>query len=146
MSDKDVSRGLANVVKNTGLKGRWQEIGKKPRVICDAGHNVDGITYAVKQLLDIPHTQLHIVFGMVDDKERSAILELLPHRASYYFCRPSVPRGLDAQKLKREAAGYGLFGNAYNTASEALAASKRRAKPTDLVFVGGSTFVVAEVV
>lgn len=145
-SEKDVRTGLANVVKNTGLKGRWQEIGKKPRVICDAGHNADGIKHAVRQLLEIPHTQLHIVFGMVDDKERSAILELLPQGASYYFCRPSVPRGLDAHKLKREAEGYGLFGNAYNSVKEALAASKRRAKPTDLVFVGGSTFVVAEVV
>ncbi len=145
LSDDVVRRGLANVVKNTGLKGRWQQIGQKPRIICDAGHNADGIKYIVKQLMNIPHTNLHIVFGMVDDKERVGILKLLPIKASYYFCRPSVPRGLDAQILQKEASGYGLHGKAYLTVSEALAESKSNAQPADLIFVGGSTFVVAEV-
>lgn len=146
LSEDTVRRGLARVIKNTGLKGRWQQIGKNPVIICDAGHNADGITYIVKQLMSIPHTKLHIIFGMVDDKERATILKLLPVNASYYFCRPSVPRGLDASNLQEEAARYGLNGKAYNTVSEALSESKTNAQPTDLIFVGGSTFVVADVV
>ncbi len=145
VSDDVAKKGLAKVSMNTGLKGRWQQIGQKPGIICDAGHNADGIRYNVKQLMSIPHTKLHIVFGMVDDKERAALLKLLPEKASYYFCRPSVPRGLDAQKLQQEAAGFGLKGKAYDTVKEALSQSKKSAQPTDLIFVGGSTFVVADV-
>ncbi len=146
LSDEDVKNGLKNVVRNTGLKGRWQQIGKRPGIICDAGHNVDGIKYIVKQLMNIPHAKLHMVIGMVDDKERTGMLKLLPKQATYYFCRPLVPRGLDAEKLRIEALAYGLHGKSCNTVKEALALAKHNAQPKDMIFVGGSTFVVAEAV
>lgn len=144
--DGAIIRGLRKVVKNTGLKGRWQQIGQRPRIICDAGHNPDGINYIADQLKTTPYEHLHMVIGMVDDKDRKAVLECLPKPASYYFCRPSVPRGLDPGVLASEAAAVGLQGKAYATVNEALQTARLKAAPDDLIFVGGSTFVVAEVV
>lgn len=146
VSEASIDRGLRHVVSNTGLLGRWQEIGRRPRVICDAGHNADGIKTIVKQLMDTPHNQLRLVFGMVDDKEKESILSLLPAKGTYYFCRPGVPRGLDAKKLAEAASLWGLKGKVYPSVADALAAAKRDAAGNDLVFVGGSTFVVAEAV
>ncbi len=141
-----IQSGLQNVVENTGLLGRWQQIGRRPDIICDAGHNAEGIGMVFDQLAGIPHHTMRVVFGMVDDKERASILALLPKRAVYYFCSPSVPRGLDAKKLASDAGFFGMCGKTFNTVQDALAAAKKDASPNDLVFVGGSTFVVAEVV
>ncbi len=146
VSHDAIHKGLQHVVENTGLMGRWQQIGKRPVIICDAGHNADGIRLVFSQLEKIPHNTLRVVFGMVDDKERASILALLPKRAVYYFCSPSVPRGLDAKKLASDAGFFGMCGKTFNTVQDALAAAKKDASPNDLVFVGGSTFVVAEVV
>ncbi len=140
-----IRRGLLHVVKNTGLKGRWQRIGKRPLIICDAGHNEDGIKQAMQQLAGIPRNKLLVVFGMVDDKNRAAILKQLSAEASYYFCKPHVPRGLDAKMLAKDASIRGLCGKVYDSVAEALNAAKKDASANDLIFVGGSTFVVAEV-
>lgn len=141
-----IREGLQNVVKNTDLLGRWQQIGRRPDIICDAGHNAKGIGMVFDQLARIPHHTMRVVFGMVDDKERAPIIALLPKQAVYYFCRPSVPRGLDAGRLAADAGFSGLHGKAFGTVIEALEAAKKDASPNDLIFVGGSTFVVAEVV
>lgn len=142
----ELLQALGNVVSLTGLKGRWQILDRHPLIICDTAHNSDGIALVMKQLLMLPFEQLHVVFGMVDDKDINAVLALLPPSAVYYFCRPIVPRGLDAQVLARAASGYGLKGVVYNSVKEALKQAKVNAGREDVIFVGGSTFVVAEVV
>ncbi len=141
-----VKNGLNHVVKNTGLLGRWQQIGKRPPVICDAAHNVDGIRRVMAQVASVPHSQTRMVFGLVDDKDRASILQCLPQHAHYYFCKPDIPRGLDAKKLASDASFFGLRGEVYHTVKDALAAAKRDASAKDLIFIGGSTFVVAEVI
>lgn len=146
VSDKAIADGLARVMKNTGFKGRWYQIGRRPRIICDTGHNADGIKLVLQQLHAVEYDQLRMVIGMVDDKDVNAILKLFPEGAKYYFCKPDVPRGLDPQKLMQAANSAGLNGKAYLSVKEALAAAKNDAGNRDLIFVGGSTFVVAEVV
>jgi len=146
LSEEAIREGLANVVKNTGLLGRWQIIGEKPLIICDTGHNEDGIKQILQQLSQTPYRRLHMVFGVVSDKDITTILSLLPKDAVYYFCKPNLPRGLNEEDLREQAQEFGLQGNAFPTVSEALEAAKKSADSDDLVFIGGSTFVVAEVV
>lgn len=140
-----IERGLQNVVANTGLKGRWQKLGENPFVICDTGHNKDGIALVVKQLGTIAYNQLHMVIGMVKEKDADSILALLPKNATYYFCQAKIPRAEDAYVLAAKAKSQGLLGWVIPDVNEALAAAKKAATPNDLIFVGGSTFVVAEV-
>jgi dihydrofolate synthase / folylpolyglutamate synthase len=137
---------LSDVSRITGLKGRWQIIGRKPLVICDTGHNKDGLAGISKQLQSYSYTRLRMVIGMVDDKDTEGILSCLPREAVYYFCRPDVPRGMDARELAGAAAGIGLKGRVFDSVRLALETARTEAATTDLVFVGGSTFVVAEVV
>jgi dihydrofolate synthase / folylpolyglutamate synthase len=145
IENKDILKGLKNVIKNTGLQGRWQVLAEKPLTICDTGHNKDGITNVVEQLQQIKFNKLHIVFGMVSDKDIPGILSLLPKDASYYFCKPDIPRGLDVSELKKEADALGFKGKTYDSVSLALKSARQHAKADDLIYIGGSTFVVAEV-
>jgi dihydrofolate synthase / folylpolyglutamate synthase len=147
VSDNALARGLKNVIKNTGLVGRWQILSQKPLVICDTGHNVDGIRSVMENINLTPHKNLHFVLGMMNDKDISGILTLLPsEKTTYYFCKPDVPRGLSVDDLEKEAARVGLKGIKFGSVREALSHAKSMAAEDDLVFVGGSTFVVAEVV
>ncbi|WP_430812100.1 MULTISPECIES: bifunctional folylpolyglutamate synthase/dihydrofolate synthase [unclassified Carboxylicivirga] len=139
-----VYQGLNNVVKNTGLLGRWQYLGYNPRIICDTGHNKDGIRMLVEQLLNTPHQKLHIVLGMVNDKDHEAVLKLLPQNAKYYFTKAAIPRSLAENQLKTMAATAGLIGDAYPNVNKAIEAAKKNATPNDLIFIGGSTFIVAD--
>ena len=140
-----VYEALAQVKKLTGLQGRWQTISLNPRVICDTGHNVAGMTEVLKNILVTPHAQLHFVIGMVKDKDISKILDLLPKEASYYFTQPNLERALPVASLEEQARAHGLHGTAFETVNAALTAAKQQARANDLIFVGGSTFVVAEV-
>lgn len=146
IADQVVYSALKNVKKLTGLQGRWQTVSKNPLVICDTGHNKAGLTEVVQNIKNTPHDQLHIVIGMVKDKDISGVLALLPKNASYYFCQPQLERALAANELAQQAAEFGLKGKTYASVAEALASAKQNAKPKDLVFVGGSTFVVAEMI
>jgi dihydrofolate synthase / folylpolyglutamate synthase len=137
-------RGLQNVVANTGLKGRWQKISEYPLVICDTGHNKDGIALVVKQLSTIAYSKLHVVMGIVRDKDAESVLALLPKSAAYYFCQAKIPRAEDAHSLAAKANAMGLHGTVVPDVNEALMAARKAAAPGDLIFVGGSTFVVAE--
>jgi dihydrofolate synthase / folylpolyglutamate synthase len=137
--------GFNKVVKNTGLQGRWQIINYSPKAICDVGHNIDGITNIIKMLANERFDNLHFVFGMVNDKESDKILLLLPKKATYYFCKPNIPRGLETKTLKDIASNYSLFGRKYESVKHAYSEALKCASKSDLVFVGGSTFVVAEV-
>lgn len=141
-----VYSALKNVKKLTGLQGRWQTVSKNPLVICDTGHNKAGITEVLQNIKNTPHEQLHMVMGMVKDKDISGVLALLPKTAVYYFCQPQLERALPATELATQASSFGLKGKTYTGVNEALAAAKQNANPKDLVFVGGSTFVVAEMI
>jgi len=137
--------GLENVTTRTGLAGRWQTIGANPRIICDTAHNEGGIREVVAQLRRTPFKKLHIVMGMVNDKEIAGVLALLPKEAIYYFTKASIPRALPEHQLMQMAAFFGLNGAAYEDVPSALQDAKLYADKDDLIFVGGSTFVVAEV-
>lgn len=146
VSPAAVMQGLSSAAQKTGLMGRWQILGINPLVVCDTGHNVDGIGYVVKQLELTPHRKLHFVLGMVSDKDVRGVLGLLPKNATYYFTKASIPRAMLETTLKELAAGFDLTGACYPNVLEAFEAAKKNAEPNDLVFIGGSTFVVAEVV
>lgn len=138
--------GLLNVVENTGLMGRWQILQHTPKIICDTAHNYEGLVLVVQQLLKESFKELHIVLGFVEDKKLEAILPTFPKQAHYYFCKPNILRGLEVDKLVVKALEYGLNGRTFPSVSDAYKSAKTQAKEDDLVFVGGSTFVVAEVV
>lgn len=146
VDEKAIREGIARVVKQTGLKGRWQVLSQKPLTIADTGHNEAGIKEVLSQLAEVPHIHLRFVLGMVNDKDISKILKLLPKKATYYFCKAAIPRALDKKELRAKAEKAGLKGKTYASVRAALKAAQNEAKAKDLVFVGGSTFVVAEVV
>jgi dihydrofolate synthase/folylpolyglutamate synthase len=146
ITQENIYRGLSEVVCSTGLMGRWQILGANPAVICDTGHNKEGVVELVKQIKQTPYEKLHVVWGMVSDKDVSSVLELLPQEACYYFVKPNIPRGLDAESLKQEAKKKGLEGDCYDKIEDAIKKAKKDAGANDLIFIGGSNFVVAEVV
>lgn len=144
ITSAQLMHGLENVVKQTGLKGRWQTIAESPRTICDTGHNIDGVKQILAQLSTLSFKHLHMVWGMVKDKDVSDILSILPRNASYYFCQAQIPRAMDANALLEKASHFGLRGEAISDVNEALNCARKNAQPGDLIFIGGSTFVVAE--
>jgi len=146
ISDGQIKTALSQVKKLTGLHGRWEILNHHPLTICDTGHNPEGITEVLKNIESTPHENLHIVMGVVNDKDISKILAMLPKHATYYFCRPDIPRGLDAEILQQKAETFSLHGEIYVSVKAALNAAQSHADKNDLVFVGGSTFVVAEIV
>lgn len=146
VSNEHLNYGLKNVVKNTGLKGRWQILQEHPKVICDTAHNKEGLSYVLKQLQNEEFNELHMVFGVVNDKDLGAILTILPKYATYYFCKPNIPRGMDANQLKVDFLEKGFFGDSYDSVNEALNSALQMAKTEDVIYIGGSTFVVAEII
>ncbi|MEC3906835.1 folylpolyglutamate synthase/dihydrofolate synthase family protein [Tamlana sp. 2201CG12-4] len=146
ISEQQLRTGLLHVVKNTGLLGRWQVLNTQPKVVCDTGHNREGLTYVMKQLSNETYNELHIVFGVVNDKDLDSIVDLLPKEAIYYFCKPNISRGLEADKLKKVFGVHNLCGASYGSVNEAYNAALKNANSNDLIFIGGSTFVVAEII
>ena len=145
ITQSHLNDGLCQIVKNTGLKGRWQVLGKKPWVICDTGHNEDGIKYIIDQINEYTFNQLYMVIGMVNDKEVGKVLDLLPKDAKYIFCQANIPRAMEAEILGLEAAAKGLEGIIIKDVNKAISRAKKDASANDLIFIGGSTFVVAEI-
>jgi len=143
--EEAIISGLSNVKLYTGFQGRWDIIGEKPRVICDTAHNSEGLSIVLKQLKMEKFLNLHIVLGVVSDKDLSKVLPLFPEEAVYYFVKPDVPRGLEVKLLQNEAAKFGLKGKSYLSVREAFLAAERNALDEDLIFIGGSNFTVAEV-
>lgn len=146
ISEENLKNGLLKVIENTSLLGRWQILSKQPKVICDTGHNKEGLTYTLKQLLQEKFCKLHFVFGVVNDKDLKDILPMFPKEATYYFCKPDIPRGLEATLLQKQCAKFSLKGQIYSSVKEAYNTALKSAAKDDLIFVGGSTFVVAEVI
>lgn len=141
-----IREGLLHVIKNTNFKGRWQILKEIPKVICDTAHNKDGLQVVLDQLANQSFKNLHIVLGVVNDKKLEELLPLFPKHANYYFCKPEIPRGLDKHELEVKANLFGLLGSTYESVNEAYLQAVSNAEKEDLVFIGGSTFVVAEVV
>ena len=141
-----IKNGIKHVKNNTGIRGRWETLGKKPWIIADTAHNKDGLIAVMQELKKIKCAELHVVLGVVNDKDVSAMLSLFPKNAHYYFCKPNIPRGLDADALRAQAEAINLCGKSYKSVKTALRAAKNKAHPKDLIYVGGSTFVVAEVI
>lgn len=146
INEKQIVVGLQNVVKNTGFKGRWQILSEAPKVICDTAHNKEGLTVVMQQLQKESYDQLHIVLGVVNDKKLDDILNLFPKNAHYYFCKPNIPRGLNQGELQRIARSFGLVGEVFDSVSNAYKIAFQNCTDQDLLYVGGSTFVVAEVI
>ena len=144
ISDAAIWSGLSHVCELTGLMGRWQILNEHPQIVCDTGHNVGGFQYIVPQLLAQSYKQLRFVFGMVGDKDVDAVLSILPTSATYYFTQAKIPRALNAETLKMHALNFGLCGETYPTVSDALKAAVCDADSNDFIFVGGSSFVVAD--
>ncbi|MGA1978706.1 MAG: folylpolyglutamate synthase/dihydrofolate synthase family protein [Bacteroidales bacterium] len=144
ISDEDITRGIGRTVTNTHLMGRWQILGTRPLVICDTGHNREGLEYVVRQISIMPAARLRMVMGFVADKDLSLVIPLLPKDAEYYFTRASIPRALDEKKLQSLASEAGLHGNSFPSVKEAIDAAMSDASGDDLVFIGGSTYIVAE--
>ncbi len=143
--NSSVFEGIANVSQLTGLRGRWEIMGYNPLVVCDAAHNVHGIMEVLEQIKATAYRKLHIVWGMVSDKDVDAVLGLLPRDAVYYFTRAGIPRALNEKILREKGSNAGLIGEAYQSVAAALQAAKENASGEDMIFIGGSTFVVAEV-
>jgi len=144
ITENQIKKGLLNVSSNTGFLGRWQVLGNSPKIIADTAHNAEGLTYVVNQLAKETYQKLHLVLGFVQDKDLEKIIPLFPEKAIYYFCKPNLERGLDASETQKTFEKFGLIGLAYSSVGEAFDAAKKTATTADLIFVGGSTFVVAE--
>ena len=139
-----IQKGLTNVCKNTGLMGRWQTLSTNPLIICDTGHNVGGWKYLAPQISSVPCDRLHIVFGMVDDKDIRNVLSMLPKNAVYYFTQANNHRAIPAQQVGELAKEYGLSGNTYPTVAQAYEEAKSSASENDFIFIGGSSYIVAD--
>jgi dihydrofolate synthase/folylpolyglutamate synthase len=146
ITEDHIKLALKQVQTLTGLHGRWETLSRDPLVICDTGHNEDGILEVLKNISEVQYDKLHMVIGMLKDKDIHKILALLPQNAIYYFCSPDLERAKPSGELKQEAADFGLYGQSYPTVAAALEASKQSAGTEDLIFIGGSTFVVAEII
>ena len=146
ISEENTKKGILNVVQNTNLQGRWQVLQENPKIICDTAHNAHGLEMVMDQLKKEKFNQLHIVLGVVNDKDLDSILPLFPKKAIYYFCKPKIERGLSAKILKEKASAYNLKGNTYNSISIAYKNALANSDSKDLIYIGGSTFVVAEII
>lgn len=146
IDDNHIMLGLKNVILNTGLLGRWQILKQKPFVVCDTAHNSHGLKVVVNQISKHQFETLHVVLGVVNDKDLDTILPLFPKNAKYYFCKPNLPRGLNAELLQDKAANFGLQGEVFDSVSSAYISALHVAQDADFIYIGGSTFVVAEIV
>lgn len=146
ITKKNISKGILNVRKNTGLIGRWYTLSQNPLVICDTGHNADGIKKIIKQIKETPYKNLHIVFGVANDKDIDSILSKLPKKATYYFCKANIPRAMNPKEIAEKASKYSLVGKSFSNVKKALQKAEEKASNKDLIFIGGSTFVVAEII
>ena len=145
ISKKNIKDGFLNVIKNTNLQGRWQQIYENPKVICDTAHNKEGLQIVLNQIQKEEFKLLHFVLGFVNDKDLDNILPLFPKKAKYYFCKPNIPRGLNVEVVQQKANEFGLIGSSYSSISEAYQVALKAANNDDFIYIGGSTFVVAEV-
>lgn len=144
ISEKSVRKGFTNVCTLTGLMGRWQKLRETPRTVCDAGHNIGGIKYITEQLAATKCNNLRIIFGMVSDKDITSVLAMMPQKATYYFTQASIKRAMPAEELRQQASLFRLEGTSYSTVLDAYNAATADSSKEDFIFVGGSCFIVAD--
>ena len=144
--EKNIKNGIKNCAANTKILGRWHILNRKPLTICDTAHNEDGVVKIVKQIYQTKYNNLHFILGLLDEKKRKKIFLHLPKKATYYFCKANTERGLDEKILKKEAKLFQLYGDSYKSVMRAFESAKNNAKDDDLIFVGGSTFIVSEII
>ena len=137
---------MNRVIKNTGLRGRWEITSLEPKTIFDVGHNIDAINKSINEINELTYENLHMVIGFVKDKNLNKILNLLPKNANYYFCKPNIPRGFCERELLKISQKFNLVGNCYSCSSIAFKKANEEANENDIIFVGGSTFLVAELI
>jgi dihydrofolate synthase/folylpolyglutamate synthase len=145
ISNEQINKGINNILKNTGLEGRWQKLSENPLTICDVSHNEDGIKNILRQIEKTKFNKLHFIFGSVNDKVLTNIFKLLPKKAKYYFCAAKIDRALQTNILKQRAEEFNLYGDEFSSVNQAYINAKENASKDDLIFIGGSTFIVAEV-
>jgi len=145
IDEGQIKKGLLKVATSTGLKGRWQVLQNSPKIICDTAHNTEGLNLVMEQLQHEEYNQLHIVLGMVSDKNLDTVLPLFPANAIYYFCQPDIPRGLQVEELKTKAVDFNLDGEVFGSVNQAYKSAIENASANDIIYIGGSTFVVAEI-
>lgn len=145
IDSEDIADGFKRVVKNTGLQGRWQQLALHPKIMCDTGHNIAGLRFVFQQLSQEKYKTLHFILGVVNDKDLESILPMFPKNAKYYFCQANVPRALNAEILAKKANNFGLRGKLFDSVQEAFKAAKDASDKEDFIFIGGSTFTVAEI-
>ena len=145
ITTENIKNGFLNVVKNTKLLGRWQQLSQNPKIICDTAHNAHGLKVVLNQIKNEQFKQLHFVLGFVNDKNLDDVLPLFPKNAHYYFCKPNISRGLDENELLQKAKQFGLIGESFVSVSMAYEVAKLKATPNDFIYLGGSNFVVAEI-
>ena len=145
VSKKAIEKGITKTITLTGLKGRWQQLGEAPKIYCDTAHNAEGMQEVLKMIASLSYGSLHIVLGVVKDKDPAGVLSLMPRQTHYYFCQAAIPRALPAHVLCAQASRFGLKGSVVPDVNEAIGEAKAAAAPSDLIFVGGSTYVVAEI-
>jgi len=146
ISKEHIVNGLLHVAQNTSLKGRWQLLQQNPKVIADTAHNTEGLKIVLNQLKKEHYNNLHMVIGVVSDKKLEDVLPLFPKDAVYYFCKPNIPRGLNEEDLKQKASEFNLMGEKFSSVDKAFKKALRNANQEDMIYVGGSTFVVAEII
>jgi len=146
INKENIYEGVYNVKVNTGIVGRWHLLCQNPKILCDAAHNLDGISNVINQLKQMKFEKLHFIFGVVNDKDVSNILKKLPTEAEYYFTKAKIPRALDQNELRSQAVNFGLFGNSFSNVAEAIEIAKKNARKNDLIFISGSSFVVADAI
>jgi dihydrofolate synthase/folylpolyglutamate synthase len=144
VNELNIKKGISNVVKNTSLMGRWMEIGFNPRIVCDNAHNEDGIATVLQQISAIPYEKLHMVLGFVSDKDLNSIMPLLPSDAQYYLCQPDIPRARNVIELQSAFNALNLKNKAFKKVEDAFTVAKHIARKNDFIYIGGSTFVVAD--
>lgn len=144
IKESNIKQGLSNVKKNTGLRGRWEILNNKPLIICDTGHNKEGLSYVIPQILSQNYERLHIILGFVNDKNIADVLKLFPKNAKYYFTQANIPRAMASEILAKEAEKYDLYGDVYLSVEDAYKEALTRSSPEDMIFIGGSTFVVGD--
>lgn len=146
ISMSHIKWGLLKVIENTSLKGRWQVLQQSPKIICDTAHNKEGLIFTMAQLLQESFEELHIVLGFVNDKSLDEVIPLFPKNAQYYFCKPPTQRGLNTKTLQQKFQAQNYKGKPYESVQEALKVAKGNANKLDIIYIGGSTFVVAEII
>ncbi len=146
INEKNIIDGLNKIIQNTGIRGRWEIIGNKPLIICDVAHNIDALSIVINDIMSIKSNKIHFVLGFVNDKNLDSIVDIFPESSNYYFAKPNIERGLDELELQELFKNNNRIGESYSSIEQAFKSAIKQSDPNDVIYIGGSTFVVSEVI